>query len=84
MAQLTEVEKEKITSLISQFNNLKLQLGDTYLNQQNLLKKIEEVKDEYALVEQELMETYGSDAAINLETGEVTEKPEAPEMKVEK
>jgi hypothetical protein len=30
------------------------------------------------------METYGSDAAINLETGEVTEKPEAPEMKVEK
>ena len=44
MAQLTEVEKEKITLLISQFNNLKLQLGDTYLNQQNLLKKIQTIE----------------------------------------
>jgi len=84
MAQLTETEKEKITMLVSQFNNYKLQLGDTYLNQQSLLKKIDEVKAEYALVEKELMETYGSDAVINVETGEVTEKPEAPEMKVEK
>lgn len=81
MAQMTEAEKEKITTLISQFNNYKLQLGDTYLNQQSLMKKIDEVKVEYALVEKELMETYGSDAIINVETGEVTEKPE---MKVEK
>jgi len=81
MAQMTEVEKEKITTLISQFNNYKLQLGDTYLNQQSLMKKIDEVKVEYALVEKELMETYGSDAIINVETGEVTEKPK---MKVKK
>ena len=53
---LTEAEKEKITMLVSQFNNYKLQLGDTYLNQQNILKKIDDVKVEYALVEQELME----------------------------
>lgn len=81
MAQMTEAEKEKITTLISQFNNYKLQLGDTYLNQQSLMKKIDEVKVEYALVEKELMETYGSDAIINVETGEVTEKPK---MKVKK
>jgi len=81
MAQMTEAEKEKITTLISQFNNYKLQLGDTYLNQQSLMKKIDEVKVEYALVEKELMETYGSDAIINVETGEVTEKSK---MKVKK
>jgi hypothetical protein len=84
MAQLTDVEKEKITTLIAQFNNYKLQLGDTYLNQQTLLKKIEEVKSEYALVEKELMETYGADAVINVETGEVSEKPKEPKMKVKK
>ena len=84
MAQLTETEKEKITMLVSQYNNYTRLLADPYLNQQSVLKMIDEVKAEYALVEKELMETYGSDAVINVETGEVTEKPEAPEMKVEK
>jgi hypothetical protein len=84
MAQLTEAEKGKITSLVSQFNNLKLQLGDTYLNQQSLLMKIDEVKVQYAEVEKELMEAYGKDAVINIETGEVTEKVEEPKMKVSK
>lgn len=84
MAQLTEAEKGKITSLVSQFNNLKLQLGDTYLNQQSLLMKIDEVKVQYAEVEKELMEAYGKDAVINIETGEVTEKVEKPKMKVSK
>ena len=63
-----------------------MQLGDTYMNQQALLKKIEEVKLSYSKVEVSLMETYGKDAVINVETGEVSlpEEKEEVEMKVEK
>lgn len=72
MAQLTDSEKEQIQSLVTQFNGFKLQLGDTYLTQQTLLKKIDEVKVQYSMLEQQLAETYGKDAIINVETGEVS------------
>jgi|TARA_R110000868_G_scaffold75301_10_gene217376 hypothetical protein len=86
MGQLTETERTEINTLVSEFNTLKMQLGDTYMNQQALLKKIEEVKESYSKVEVSLMETYGKDAVINVETGEVSlpEEKEEVEMKVEK
>jgi hypothetical protein len=86
MVQLTETERTEINKLVSEFNTLKMQLGDTYMNQQALLKKIEEVKLSYSKVEVSLMETYGKDAVINVETGEVSlpEEKEEVEMKVEK
>jgi hypothetical protein len=86
MGQLTETERTEINTLVSEFNTLKMQLGDTYMNQQALLKKIEEVKLSYSKVEVSLMETYGKDAVINVETGEVSlpEEKEEVEMKVEK
>jgi|TARA_R110000824_G_scaffold68917_1_gene177664 hypothetical protein len=86
MGQLTETERTEINKLVSEFNTLKMQLGDTYMNQQALLKKIEEVKLSYSKVEVSLMETYGKDAVINVETGEVSlpEEKEEVEMKVEK
>ena len=86
MGQLTETERTEINTLVSEFNTLKMQLGDTYMNQQALLKKIEEVKESYSKVEVSLMETYGKDAVINVKTGEVSlpEEKEEVEMKVEK
>jgi hypothetical protein len=86
MGQLTETERTEINKLVSEFNTLKMQLGDTYMNQQALLKKIEEVKLSYSKAEVSLMETYGKDAVINVETGEVSlpEEKEEVEMKVEK
>jgi len=86
MGQLTETERTEINTLVSEFNTLKMQLGDTYMNQQAILKKIEEVKESYSKVEVSLMETYGKDAVINVETGEVSlpEEKEEVEMKVEK
>ena len=83
MGQLTETERTEINKLVSEFNTLKMQLGDTYMNQQALLKKIEEVKLSYSKVEVSLMETYGKDAVINVETGEV-KLPEETKMEVAK
>jgi hypothetical protein len=53
-----------------------MQLGDTVISQTNILKKVDELRVSYAEAEQELVKTYGKDAVINIETGEVTEPTE--------
>jgi len=87
MAQLTEQELGLIRSLVQEFNSLKMQLADTVMHQQALSKKIEEVRLSYVKMEESLIEVYGKDASINIDTGEITSKSEeaaAPTMEVVK
>jgi hypothetical protein len=74
MAKLSKSELEKIHKLMSDFNQLKIQLGDTMITQHNLLSKVDELKVQYAEEERLLIDKYGSDAVINIQTGEVTDK----------
>jgi hypothetical protein len=74
MAKLSKGELEKIHKLMSDFNQLKIQLGDTMITQHNLLSKVDELKVQYAEEERLLIDKYGSDAVINIQTGEVTDK----------
>jgi hypothetical protein len=50
------------------------------------MKKIEEIREAFKKEEGPLMKKYGENATINLETGDVTEKPEeeTPELKITK
>jgi len=72
MQKLTEQELTKVRELVNQFNTLKIQLGDAYIAQQMIMKKIDEVKVSYSAMEEELVSVYGQDATINIETGEVS------------
>jgi hypothetical protein len=74
MAKLSKSELEKIHKLMNDFNQLKIQLGDTMITQHNLLSKVDELKVQYAEEERLLIDKYGSDAVINIQTGEVTDK----------
>ena len=74
MAKLSKGELEKIHKLMSDFNQLKIQLGDTMITQHNLLSKVDELKVQYAEEERLLIDKYGSDAVINIQTGEETDK----------
>ena len=47
-------------------------MGDAYIAQQMIMKKIDEVKVSYSAMEEELVSVYGQEATINIETGEVT------------
>lgn len=76
--QLTEQELNSIRGSIQEFNSLKMQLADTVMHQQILTKKIEEVRMAYIQMEKALIETYGENASINIDTGEITEK--APQV----
>tara|TARA_R110000803_G_scaffold65811_1_gene127061 strand:+ start:44 stop:316 length:273 start_codon:yes stop_codon:yes gene_type:complete len=80
---LSTEELSKLQTLQGEYNQLKMQLGDTLLQQSMLMTKIEEVRENFKNEEVPLMEKYGKNATINLETGEVTEKPKESESKLE-
>jgi|TARA_R110000744_G_scaffold195035_3_gene313970 hypothetical protein len=81
--KVKNLSKEELTilqTLQQEFNTVKMQLGDTILQQAQLMKKVEEVKQKFASKEVELMEVYGKDAVINLENGEVTQKEDEAKL----
>jgi len=81
MEKITDQELESLKSLTTEFNNLKIQLGDLTLQKHGVCLRVEELKAEFVELEKSLMETYGSDSIINMETGEIKEKEKDGEDK---
>jgi hypothetical protein len=75
-AQVTQEELTKIQELNSEFNKAKMAIGDVELNKVNILRHIEELKVQFSAHEKSLIEKYGANASINIQTGEVTHKTE--------
>lgn len=74
MAKLSKKELESIQELNNEFNKIKIQLGDIELQRHGLCLRVQEIKNEFQINERSLMEKYGKDSVINLETGEVSKK----------
>jgi|21_taG_2_1085346.scaffolds.fasta_scaffold00418_6 hypothetical protein len=85
MKKLTKDELANLQNLQKDFNTAKLELGNTVLQQSKIMESIEMIKSQFGEKEKELMDKYGKDVTINLETGEISEKEEeskeAPELK---
>ena len=71
---VTQEELAKINQLNSEFNKAKLAIGDVELQKQNILRHIEVLKAEFSAQEKALIEKYGADSVINVQTGEITKK----------
>jgi len=71
---VTQEELTKINELNSEFNKAKLAIGDVELQKHQILRHIELLKSEFAAQEKDLIEKYGADAVINIQTGEITRK----------
>lgn len=80
MKKLSSEELSLLQSLNQEFSQTKLALGDTVLQQNKLMEKVEVIKVKFGEQENILMEKYGKDVTINLENGEITDKPESPEL----
>ena len=74
MAKLSKEELQKVNELVNEFNVLKIKLGDTVIAQNSLLKDIEALRLQYAEEEKKLVEKYGVDTTIDVQTGEITKK----------
>ena len=75
-AQVTQEELTKIQELNSEFNKAKMAIGDVELQKTQIIRHIEELKLEFSAHEKLLIDKYGADAVINIQTGEVTHKTE--------
>jgi hypothetical protein len=71
---VTQEELAKINELNSEFNKAKMAIGDVELQKNQILRHIELLKTEFSAQEKELIEKYGADAVINIQTGEITRK----------
>ncbi len=69
---LTEEELGKTQAMHTEFNKLKTHLADVSLQKHGLLKQIDLLRNDFAQHENELMAKYGTDAVINIQTGEIT------------
>ncbi len=76
MKKLKKEELSLLQELQKDFNQAKLDLGNTVLQQNNLINAVNELREKFADQEKYLMENYGKDVTINLETGEITKKEE--------
>jgi hypothetical protein len=72
--QLTQEELVKIQELNAEFSKAKMAIGDVELQKHNIIRLIEELKLQFTAQEKLLVEKYGADAVINVQTGEVTKK----------
>jgi hypothetical protein len=71
---LTKEELETTQAMHNEFNKIKMQIADVELQRASLLKQVDLLRDEFSKHEKGLMDTYGEDAVINIQTGEVTKK----------
>ncbi len=69
---LTEEELRTTQIMHNEFNKLKLHLAETSLQKHGLLKQIDLLRNDFSQHENILMEKYGTDAVINIQTGEIT------------
>lgn len=71
MQELTKEELELLQRLVTEYNNVKIKIADTFISQDTLLKEIESMKASYIKEEKKLLEKYGDDIVINVQTGEI-------------
>jgi hypothetical protein len=71
---LTQEEHNFIKEGSANYTKLKISLGELELQKQNLLGQAEMITNAFKENEKRLIEKYGANAVINMQTGEVTQK----------
>lgn len=71
---LTTEELEFIRNGSADYTKIKINLGELELQKQGLIKQAHEIVDAFSNNEKVLIDKYGADSVINMQTGEVTQK----------
>ncbi len=72
--KLETEELNFIKESTAKLNNAKSILGELEIKKYEILSQIDSLKKEYQTREKQLIDNYGLDSVINMETGEVTKK----------
>ena len=69
-------ELETLQQLNGEFQKIKTQIGDAELQKYGLFLQVQTLKEDFQKIENELINKHGKDSVINLQTGEITQKPQ--------
>ena len=72
--ELTAEELTSLQQLLSAFNQAKIQLADATMAQQDALDAVMASKTGFAGMEEKLVDKYGKDVSVNVQTGAITQK----------
>ncbi|HHZ81285.1 MAG TPA: hypothetical protein EYO58_06100 [Flavobacteriales bacterium] len=72
--ELTSEELTSLQQLLSVYNQSKIQLADTTVLHQEALVAVMANKEGFAKMENILVEKYGKDVSVNVQTGAITHK----------
>jgi len=72
--KLTNEELELIQQMNSDYSKMKMAIADAEIQKESLLRSMEQLRSDFANHERLLIDKYGKDAVINMQTGEVTKK----------
>jgi len=81
--QLSKEQLELLQGLQKQFNDSKFEIADLEIKKADLITSIAGIKAKFAEQEKSLMEEFGSNVVINLQTGEVKDQDPVIETPLE-
>lgn len=71
---LSAEELSVVQQMHTDFNKLKSVLADVTLQQNSIIKMIDEMRNKFMAHEEELIQKYGKDTVLNIQTGEIKQK----------
>lgn len=72
--KVTTEELKQLRELNQLFQTYKTQLGDLEVKKSLVITEVNKLREDFTILETSLMEKYGKDCVINIETGEIKEK----------
>ncbi len=72
--KLSKEELEEVQSLNTEYTKKKIMLGDLEIQKATIISEIASLKMKFAQNEKKLIDKYGKDSVINIQTGEVQQK----------
>jgi len=72
--KLSKEELKELQDLNTEFSKKKMQIGEIEVQKSFIISEINQIKLQFAQNEKKLIDKYGKDSVINLQTGEVQQK----------
>jgi len=72
--KITQEELDLIQQMNTDYTKAKMAIADAELTKQTSLHAIEVIREQFSNHEKILIDKYGKDAVINMQTGEITQK----------
>ena len=72
--KLTDEEFKLISDINAEYSKLKNAISELELSKYETLKSIEQLRKDFQITETGIIQKYGPDTIINMQTGEITHK----------